>query len=146
MGTGPKVEARSCTIEHYELTIPPGYALKNLSREASDFEFFSIYAADDQEREMSLYVGLNPAFPKYHWSAAALKETKEDGVAREEYGYAPGSRMMEGLLTFKGLTYQDWSRSPFRYIHYFARDIGADTAKAFASIVRSIKVVKPHVE
>jgi hypothetical protein len=131
-------------MNHYDLDLPAGYAVKDITPPLADFELYEISGSRAGAR-LGLYFGNHPQFPKYEWAGPPRSESKK-GRTSQQYPYSSKERRMEGRIMFDGLSYKTTAHSPYTYAHYFATDVNADEARIFEEIVRSIRVARPHLD
>jgi len=143
--TGVAEKRATHWINHYEISVPASYRIRNLAPPVDDFELYEIVPVGRRSPHLMLYFGNHPAFPRLKWSTPAIVET-QSGRTSKEYSYSTEKRQMEGLIVFDGLSYKDSGGSPFTCIHYFAVDVKANEWLDFASIVESIRVAKVHLD
>jgi hypothetical protein len=135
-------ESKMQVIEHYAVQVPAGYILKDMSPKMMDFDLYALTESSSGEVKCTLYVGNDPRFPRFRWSGKPI-ESSPAGGTRKEFRSAD---RIEGLLTFKGVTYGNSLPSPFQTIHYFADHLSAIDMKVVTALVDSVSVVKKDLK
>lgn len=133
------------SINHYEVDIPAGYEIQNVTPPRADFDLYEVHHDGKRAGILTLYFGNFPGFPELKWPGPPHVQVRH-GATFKMYPYSRGSRQMEGLIMFGGLTYKKSPGSPFSLIHYRAKDIEDNEARDFAAIIKSIRVSKQHLD
>jgi hypothetical protein len=133
-------------FRHYSVEIPDEFVLERVSRPFMDFDLYRIVAKTPNKILGELFFGNHPAFPHLLWPGMVAKEKTEKGGTTKEFPFDPARGQMEGMMCFPGLTYKDIEYSPWTCVYYYAAEINSDEAAEMNNMIKSIRVVKPHVD
>jgi hypothetical protein len=128
-------------VEHYAIEVPAGYALKDVSPKLIDFELFALVDKRTRSTKCTLYIGNFPSFPMFRWAGSPIESKGSDRTRRE----FRSAHRVDGLMSFRGVTYQDSAESPFTSIHYFADHLSRAEIKIVTAMVDSIRVAKKDI-
>lgn len=130
-------------VAHFLLQIPSSYIVKDLTPQFADFELFEICEQKRETACLKLYFGNFPNFPLLRWNSAPSVEGASD---RQDYPFRTDDGAIEGLLSYRGLTYKNHNGTPYSQIHYFSKGLSKEQAARFLEIANSVKVTRPNLD
>jgi hypothetical protein len=156
VGIGGNVTAKSAKAErdktetrilrHYAIEIPIELVLERVSRPFTDFDLYRIESRMSKKILGVLFLGNHPGFPRSHWPGMAATEKLENGKTTKAFPFDAARGQMEGETCFSGLTYKDVEYSPWTCVYYYAHEIDSEEAGKVNDMIKSAKVVRPHVD